>query len=454
MSGEFAPRHKVTFLPDINNLDKRSPAQERSSPWSRMQKKGKESETAQPARSQTPTVSKDEIALFRNSVRQNACVEMLRGGFHRSFSELFSLLQRWKEMRLAAGPGSAIWQHKSLEEQPAKLHTLQHYLTKAETALRAGAWSAVYDQQVFLAQYFREPEDRWLSCHFYQTSLNSARRVKIDGGRKEAEALANMGQVYMDQGQLDSAREQYECFYHLTAGRAWSGEGGRSLHSQACEGLWRVYTQLADRPLQANDYRAAIDTLSKAFQMAKEAGDHRIEGEAAYRVGLAYQCVGDQVTAKRFLNMYMEMSTALGDAGGLGKAYKAIAKSLESEGKLSETVQYLEKFAEVSQGNNQYHNLEEACMCLGVIFNSRGQYERGCTYFERGYEIARDLEEVSLLQRAQVFVGSARAYSMIRKYSRSVETASHSDLLHLTGWKESRENLFTDTTGSAAEGTI
>ncbi|XP_052353984.1 tetratricopeptide repeat protein 29 isoform X1 [Oncorhynchus keta] len=448
MSAEFTPRQKVTFLPDINK-----PGQERTSPWSRMQKKGKETETAQPARSQTPTVSKDEIALFRNSVRQNACVEMLRGGFHRSFSELFSLLQRWKEIRLAAGPGSAIWQHKSLEEQPAKLHTLRQYLTKAETALRAGAWSAVYDQQVFLAQYFREPEDRWLSCHFYQTSLNSARRVKIDGGRKEAEALANMGQVYMEQGQLDSAREQYECFYHLTAGRAWRSEGGRSLHCQACEGLWRVYTQLADRPLQANDYRAAIDTLSKAFQMAKEAGDHRIEGEAAYRVGLAYQCVGDQVTAKRFLNMYMEMSTALGDAGGLGKAYKAIAKSLESEGKLSETVQYLEKFAEVSQGNNQYHNLEEACMCLGVIFNSRGQYERGCTYFERGYEIARDLEEVPLLQRAQVFVGSARAYSMIRKYSRSIETASHSDLLLLTGWKESRQNVFTDTTGSA-EGKI
>eukprot|EP00063_Salmo_salar_P037491 XP_014012326.1 PREDICTED: tetratricopeptide repeat protein 29-like [Salmo salar] len=89
-------------------------------------------------------------------------------------------------------------------------------------------------------------------------------------------------------------------------------------------------------------------------------------------------------------------------------------------------------------------------MCLGVIFNSRGQYERGCTYFERGYEIARDLEEVTLLQRAQVFVGSARAYSMIRKYSRSVETASHSDLLHLTGWKECRENVFTDTAGSAA----
>ncbi|KAK6291626.1 hypothetical protein J4Q44_G00374100 [Coregonus suidteri] len=465
MSAAFPPRQKVTFLPDINKLEKRSPAQELTSPWSRMQKRGKETEPTQPARSQTPTVSKDEIALFRNSVRQNACVEMLRGGFHRSFSELFSLLQRWKEIRLAAGPGSAIWQHKSLEEQTAKLHTLQHYLTGAEAALRAGEWSTVYDKRVFLAQYFREPEDSWLSCHFYQTSLTSARRVKIDGGRKEAEALANMGQVYMEQGnyrlmgqvhmeqgQLDSAREQYERFYQLTAGRAWSREGGRSLHRQACEGLWRVYTQLADTPLQAKDYKAAIHTLSKAFQMAKEAGDHRIEGQAAYRVGLAYQFVGDQVTAKRFLNMYMEISTALGDAGGLGKAYKAIAKSLESEGKLSETVQYLEKFAEVSQSNNQYLNLEEACMYLGVIFNSRGQYKKGCTYFERGYEIACDLGDVPLLQRAQVFVGSARAHSMIRNYSRYVETASHGDLLHLTGWKESREDVFTDATAPAGAG--
>ncbi|XP_028973645.2 tetratricopeptide repeat protein 29 isoform X2 [Esox lucius] len=448
MSASVARRQKVNFLPDINKPEKRSPAHERTSPRprSRIQNKKKENEPKSTGIIQTPTISKDEVAMFRSSVWKNTCVELLRGGFHRSFSELSSLLRHWKEVREAAGPGSVIWQQISLEEQPTKLHTLQHYLTRAETAQRAGVWSEVYDNQLCLAQYFRDTDDMWLSSHFYQASLASAQRVKMDGGRKEAEASSNMGRVYMEEGQLDSAREIYERFYKLTAGQSWRDDGGVCLHTQACQSLCGVYTQLANLLLQADDHRPAIQTLNKAFQRAKEAGDRRVEGEVAYRLGLAYQCVGDQVTAKCFLNMYLEISTLLGDADRLGKAYKAIAKSLECEGKLNETLQYLEKFAEVSQSNNQHHHLEEACMCLGVIFTSRGQYDRGCAYFERAYEIARDLDEVPLVQRAQVCVGSAKAHSLIRKFSHHIETASHSNLRLLTAWKDRREDVFSDTT--------
>ncbi|KAL0970593.1 hypothetical protein UPYG_G00244140 [Umbra pygmaea] len=444
-SSSVARRQEVNFLPDINKPQKHSLAHGWTNPRSRLPKGN---ELPQQGRSQRPTISKDEIAMFRNSVWKNTCVEMLRGGFHRSFSELSAVLGRWKESRLAAGPGSVIWQQESLDKQPNKLHTLQHYLTRAEAAQRAGAWDQVYDNQLCLAQFFSEPEDRWLSHHFYQVSLASAQRFKMDGGQKEAEASANVAQVYMEQGQVDQARELYECLHQLTAGRLWSKVGGISLRSEACEGLCKVYTLLADGLLQTNDYKPAIKMLNKAFQMAKEAGDRRIEGEAAYRVGVAYQCVGDQEMAKRFLNMYMEICLALKDAEGQGKAYKAITKSLESEGKQAESVQCLEKYAEVSQSNGQQRNLQDACMCLGVACTSRGHDNRACTYFEQGYEIARDLGEVSLLQKAQVYLGSARAYSMIRKYSRHVETASHSDLQILIAWKARREDVFTDTTSS------
>lgn len=63
---------------------------------------------------------------------------MLRQGYHESFSELFALIQKWNALREAAGPGSAIWQQKSLEEQPEKLEQLHYFLTRAEAAGRAG----------------------------------------------------------------------------------------------------------------------------------------------------------------------------------------------------------------------------------------------------------------------------------------------------------------------------
>lgn len=439
MSTAVEAREKISILPDINKTERSSFPKEFSNP--RSERSAKKMTDTEPLpgpqeRSQTSTVSTEDIAKFRNSLKHNICVEMLRGGFHRSFSELFTLLQCWRESRLAAGPGSALWLQQALEDQPHKLHTLHTYLTLGEAALRRGAWAEVYDSQVTLARFFGAPEDVWLSRHFYQASLRSSQRLRVDGGRKLAEANGHMGRVYMEQGQLDLSREHYECFYHQTAGRRWAGPDGVSLHSLACQGLCSVYTQLAQRPLLAGEYRAAIHSLSKAFDMAREAGDKRIEGEAAYQVGLAYQHVGDQQTAKKFFNMYMEISSALGDADGLGKAYRASAKSLESEGKLAETVQYLEKFAEVSQNNDQPRNLEEACMCLGHLYTSRGQYEQGCVYLERAYQLTSDLGEVPLLQWAQVVLGSARAHSMIRKYSLRVEAGLPSDLLYLTSWKD------------------
>ncbi|CAB1345657.1 unnamed protein product, partial [Coregonus sp. 'balchen'] len=214
--------------------------------------------------------NEEEEEEFRNSVRQNACVEMLRGGFHREWV------------------GESGWGPK----------------------------------------YFKAPGNGGVLSLSRPADLGPPRVKKW---REEGGRLLLTWERLQEKGEYDQGKRapwgswacqgQYEGFFTVKQG-GLEQEGG-VLSPAGGGGLWRV-------------------------------------------------------TAKRFLNMYMEISTALGDAGGLGKAYKAIAKSLESEGKLSETVQYLEKFAEVSQSNNQYLNLEEACMYLGVIFNSRGQYKKGC----------------------------------------------------------------------------
>lgn len=78
------------------------------------------------------------ICSYQNSFKHSICIEMLRQGYHKSFSELFALIQKWNALRDAGGPGSAIWQQKPLEEQHEKLDQLQHFLTRAEAAQRAG----------------------------------------------------------------------------------------------------------------------------------------------------------------------------------------------------------------------------------------------------------------------------------------------------------------------------
>uniref|UniRef100_A0A672QQU4 Tetratricopeptide repeat protein 29 n=1 Tax=Sinocyclocheilus grahami TaxID=75366 RepID=A0A672QQU4_SINGR len=193
-----------------------------------------------------------------------------------------------------------------------------------------GQYGEAYDNHMFLARFFTEPEDKWLKHHFIQLALHSARKFKMDSGKREAEANLHMGQVYLEKGQLERAQEHYEVFYHLTMGRTWQDPSGRMHHSRSCEELQKLFTLLGQRLLQAQDYTHAIKMFNEAYQMAKESGDRGSEGEAAYRLGLAYQSTGDQKTAKQVCSdVCMEISTILKNADSLGRAYEAIAKSLE-----------------------------------------------------------------------------------------------------------------------------
>ncbi|KAM8939467.1 tetratricopeptide repeat protein 29 [Pelodytes ibericus] len=385
-----------------------------------------------------------EISKVGNPFKQTICVEMLRRGYHKSFSELFTLIQKWNALREAGGPGSAIWQQKPLEEQHEKLDQLQHFLTRAEAAQRAGYHEEVYKNQFALAQYFKELGDRWLSNHFFDCCFQTAKKVKIDGGRKEAEAHANLGLVTEEHGQLEEAVEHYEAFYHLTVGRTWKDETGRTHNSVACENLWRIYTLLSEKMLKNKECQQAIKTLIKALEMAREGGDKKIEGEAAYQLGLAHISSGNPQTAITSLNTYMEISKALGDNVGLGKAYEAMAKALESQGKITESIEYLENFVEVAKNNNLDKSLTETCICLGDIYNTRGNYQKACEYFSQAYETAMLLGETTLIEEAQVHYGIAKAHTMMLTVKRLTETADYVSMEYLHAWKKNRSDMCSD----------
>ncbi|XP_039606152.1 tetratricopeptide repeat protein 29 isoform X1 [Polypterus senegalus] len=380
--------------------------------------------------------SKSEIAAYRNSHKHNICIDMLSDGYHKSFSELFTLIQKWNASREAAGPGSAIWHQKSLEEQPDKLDQLQHFLTRAEEAQRAGQLEERYKNQLSLALYFKSAEDKWLSDHFFESCLSTAKLIKVDGGKREAEAHSNMGRVHSEHGQLEKAAEHYEAFHHLTLGRAWKDETGRSYKSQACESLWRIYTLLADKMLENKEHEQAIKTLIKAFEMARETGDKKIEGEAAYRVGAAYNSSGDPETAITYLEMSMQIFTELGDKDGIGKTCQALAKAYESQGNIEETMKYLEQFVAVAESSEHSESLLEACMSLGEISNMRGQYERGFEYFEKAYDISKKLKDLKQIQKAQVYIGISKAHIMMATFSSHIKAGGRVNTESLLAWKD------------------
>ncbi|NXT71824.1 TTC29 protein, partial [Chaetops frenatus] len=98
-------------------------------------------------------------------------------------------------------------------------------------------------------------------------------------------------------GHITKAAEHYEAFYQLTEGSPWKDETGRTYTSLACQQLWRIYTLLADKMLENKEHQEAIKTLVKALKMAKEGGDVKMQGEAAYCLSLAHHLSGEHETA-------------------------------------------------------------------------------------------------------------------------------------------------------------
>uniref|UniRef100_A0A9L0STP0 Tetratricopeptide repeat protein 29 n=1 Tax=Equus caballus TaxID=9796 RepID=A0A9L0STP0_HORSE len=383
------------------------------------------------------------VCSYRNSYKKNIYVDMLRDGYHKSFTELFSLMEQWDAVRDPARFGSLFLQ-RPLEEQRDKLDHFYHYLTRAEVAERKEYFEDVYNNLYALACYFNNSEDRWVRNHFFERCFKIAQLIKMDGGKKEAEAHGNMGLLFEEDGQLLEAAEHYEVFHQLTHGRMWKDETGRFLNLLACESLLRTYRLLSDKMLENKKYKQAIRILIKAAEIAKEGNDRKMEGEASYYLGLAHLAAGEYETALTVLNTYSKISTELDDDLSLGRAYEAIAKVLQSQGEMTEAIKYLKKVVKIARNNFQNLDVVRASTMLGDIYNEKGYYNKASEYFQQAFDTTAELTNIPLMDETKVHYGIAKAHQMMQTVKNYIESADLTSLDYLLSWKESRSNIAPD----------
>ncbi|XP_077924338.1 tetratricopeptide repeat protein 29 [Halichoerus grypus] len=391
-------------------------------------------------------LSKEEVAAYRNSYKKNICVDMLRDGYHKSFSELFALMEKWDALRETARVRSLLWLQRPLEEQPDKLDHFYHYLTRAEAAERKEYFEGVYNNLYALACYFNNSEDKWVRNYFYERCFKIAQLIKIDGGKKEAEAHAHMGLLFEEDGQLLEAAEHYEAFHQLTQGRVWKDETGRFLNLLACESLLRTYRLLSDKMLENKEYKQAIRILIKASEIAKEGSDKKMEGEASYYLGLAHLAAGEYETALTVLNTYSKISTDLDDDLSLGRAYEAIAKVLQSQGEMTEAIKYLKKVVKIARNNFQKLDVVRASTMLGDIYNEKGYYNKASQYFQQAFDTTAELTNLHEMDETKVHYGIAKAHQIMLTVNNYIESEDLTSLDYLLSWKENRGSIVCDPT--------
>ncbi|XP_072314789.1 tetratricopeptide repeat protein 29 [Eucyclogobius newberryi] len=375
-------------------------------------------------------LSNREILRVTKDLKHNLCVDMLQDGFPRSFSQFFYVLSRDQERRAAVDPGLVDALPPRLEDRPNALRELKERLTQAEHAQRSASWSAICESYLSLGLYFSATKDLWLRQHFLHMCADQEHGNK---SRAATEARAHLAEICLQQGELEDALQEAELCLDQAVEGCWLDSSGASLRTRAQHALWRIYTELHHKR-----YTKTPKLLQRALDIAKDSGNKQIEAEATYNLGAAYQLSGDYKTAKKHLNASIKICEELDDAAGLGKAYKAVAKCLQSEGNVEETVLCLQRFTDPST-NSLPRDLVDACLILGDIYSKMEESALACEYYQRSYEGAVDLGDVSLLHKTQVLLGRAKAHSMIGQFSWAVRSASRPSLRRLIHWKDRRE---------------
>lgn len=368
---------------------------------------------------------------------------MLQKGFHKSFTELFALIKRQNEERQKAGPESILWNQTLLENEHEKLNVLNSCLTRAEDAIRKENFVEVYQCQFTLAQYFQGTGDKWLEDHFFRQCLMTSSRVVGDEGKMMAESHCNVGLTLEESGDLAQAADNFELFHQLSKENAdWTLGDGEPMHYKACTNLARIYTSIALQCESEGDLLGYLDNLVKAFEMTKGGGDRALEGEASYRLGLAYDKNDDPETALKYLNKYLDICRGLDDNSGIGKACQGIAKAYERQGQVDESIKYLEMYVEVSDNTKDDKAISQACSDLGAMFNSLGRYGQAVEYFNKAYNISRAMNDTEAISSSRVLFGVAAGHKMLTNVTRHVELTTKPCLERLLEWKDNRGDDF------------
>lgn len=389
-----------------------------------------------------PLLTKRQTTAYRNTYKHNLCVDMLQNGFHLSFCELFALLKKQEDTRRQAGPESLMWSMTLLEDEHDKLDVLKLHLTRAETAQRKGDYQEVYRARYELAHYFQSCNDKWLADHFFDTCLDTSRLVTNDGGKMQAEGYCNVALAEEENGDYYNAAENFEAYYELASQhKEWTTADGISFHTDACIHLSRIYTTIGDR-VQPESLEQMLEYLTKAYNSAKESQQQKLEGEAAYRLGLAADSAGDSDTALVHLNTYLEICRATDDKEGIGMACDAIAKTFAREGRVEESIEYLKQFVSVAEKSGQEHAYSKACHNLGNIYNTLGKYDEATKYFDKAYNLSRSMGEVESINVNRVQFGVAMAHKMLQVVGTHIVTNNLPSLERLIEWKSARVDDF------------
>ncbi|KAF5399328.1 hypothetical protein PHET_06778, partial [Paragonimus heterotremus] len=418
---------------------------------------------------------------YRLDFYENICLNLLQAGYHRTYSELFELVEVDKHRRIEAGLDSATSTTVPFSRQIDKLQAMLKFMIDVENADATQNYDEMYKKCLATANFFRaQKDDQWLVRHFLCKCSHIANKTvsvmnflstkkpnadeKIQGStlshlretanRRLTESSYHMVKFDSDTGEYSDALRGANILYHelkksppylvppedpaAETDDSWCITAP-SMISVVCEQIVNCLLRQAD---EADNKRndEYLQLLITAESLANESENQNLVGACKHRMGQFYEMIGDMNMAYEHTEKYYRLSKKLDNIHRL-KACRAMAELHEKMGDLYNARCYLTELEGIASECGDPRIAAEVNMLLADFHVTQSkELEEACESARNGFRWALRTENQELTNRLRLWCGIADGRLVEETFLTTVLCA-RTDLtamMSLLKWRDTR----------------
>lgn len=221
----------------------------------------------------------------------------------------------------------------------------------------------------------KEPEK---AMSFSKKALEAAKRLNYKPG--VAEALSNLGQVYLEQGEPNIARK------YLLSYQAISAEMQDSLL------LSDAYFQLGMLYLEINMLDKANDFFQKAIPIAKPKENEALLAKCYNQMGRLYFLKQEYEQAQHCFFQSIKYTSPEFNQGQYAAALYNIGIVYKARGEYRKSLKYLKQALSILEDHQEVKELSAVMLNIGEIYRIYNDYDLAKTYYHRALNAALQVQ--------------------------------------------------------------
>ena len=357
-----------------------------------------------------------EGTLTINKVtKDTACKETLEQGYPQSYIDLFYLTH-----------GHFI----DLDIKESTIIFLRDKLIRAEKLNQEDDSSESFKAYHFLGSYFENLGNFDASTYFYERCVGIASKKSLH--IEEATGYQGLGNCAFMTKNIGKAIEMFEKGVYIS-----ELHGLKHSLLALSKSLTEVYKLEADKLEEEGKIDEALNNHMKCLESSKRAEDLKSQGNSCYRVGVIYLKQENFLKALEYLQKYLELSKADDYIDGITTALAKLAATYQAMGNMPQAIKNLEQLNHEASENNKHPAEAEASLHLGLLYQKQGQFKKAVEFLEKHFNLARKLQDRTLIDAARVNLGVAQANCSINNYSNLLT----GNLKNLILWKTKRSKF-------------